>query len=154
MRKLVLFVATGAGSGYSPLASGAVGSVVGLALWLPLVRLPALAYAAAALIVFGTGVWAAQRAEVLFDRKDDGRITIDEVAGMLLSLAFLPARADVAVVGFLLFRLFDVWKPQPARAAEGLGGGLGVMADDAVAAVYANLVGQLLWRVLLPEGLL
>ena len=154
MRKLVLFVATGAGSGYSPLASGTAGSLVGLALWVPLLRLPAPGYAAAALAVCGLGVWAAQRAEALFGHKDDGRITIDEVAGMLLALAFLPARADVAVVGFLLFRVFDIWKPPPARAAERLGGGLGVMADDVVAAVYANLAGQLLWRVALPGGLL
>jgi phosphatidylglycerophosphatase A len=98
-------------------------------------------------------VWAAARAEGLFGKRDDGRITIDEVAGMLLSLAFLPYRLEVVVAAFLLFRVFDITKPPPARAAESLPGGLGVMADDLVAGLYANVVGQLLWRVVLPGGL-
>jgi phosphatidylglycerophosphatase A len=66
---------------------------------------------------------------------------------MLVSLASLPWRPEVAGVGFLLFRLFDIWKPFPARAAERLPGGLGVMADDLVAGVFANLGGQVLWRL-------
>ena len=94
------------------------------------------------------GAWAAGRAEQLFGQHDDGRITIDEVVGMLVSLAFLPARLDVALVGFALFRLFDIWKPPPIRLAERLPAGRGVMADDLVAGLYANLAGQILWRLL------
>ena len=93
------------------------------------------------------------RAEQLLGREDDGRIVIDEVVGMLASLALLPARIDVAIVGFFLFRLFDIWKPPPARLAERLPGGLGVVMDDVVAGLYANLAGQPVWRVALPEGL-
>jgi phosphatidylglycerophosphatase A len=148
MRIFVLALATGAGSGYSPVASGTVGSAVGLALWFALAGLPTFAYLGAVAAVIAIGIWAAGRAEVIFGRHDDGRITIDEVAGMLLSLAWLPARPEVAGVGFLLFRLFDIWKPFPARNAERLAGGLGVMADDLVAGAYANLGGQLVWRLL------
>jgi phosphatidylglycerophosphatase A len=153
MRNIVLFVATGAGSGYAPIASGTVGSGVGLLLYALLARLPITGYVAAVVVTTAVGTWAADRAERIFGRKDDGRITIDEIAGMLLSLVALPVRVDVAVVGFFLFRLFDIVKPPPCRACERMGGGLGVMADDLVAGLYANLVGQLLWRVLLPGGL-
>ena len=152
MRIFVLAVATGAGSGYAPFASGTAGSAVGLALWWGLAAAgaassPAL-YALVCAGVSALGIWAAGRAERIFARHDDGRITIDEVAGMLVSLAWLPARPEVAGVGFVLFRLFDIWKPFPARSAERLPGGLGVMADDLVAGAYANLGGQLLWRLL------
>jgi len=121
-----------------------------LLVWLALSGLGPMTYALAVLAVVVVGTWAADRAQAIFQRHDDGRITIDEVAGMLVSLAFLPARPEVVIVAFLLFRLFDIWKPQPARAAESLPGGVGVMADDLVAGVYANLAGQLLWRVILP----
>ncbi len=147
MRILVLALATGAGSGYSPVASGTVGSAVGLLIWLALAGLPPAGYAAATLAVVLLGIWAAGRALRLFGTHDDGRITIDEIAGMLISLFWLPARPEVVLCAFLLFRAFDVWKPQPAAAAERLPGGLGVMADDLVAGVYANVAGQLLWRV-------
>lgn len=152
MRKLILVVATGAGSGYSPVAPGTVGSGVALLLYLPLVGLGAAGYLVAVAGVSALGVWASGEAERIFERRDDGRITIDEVAGMLLALALLPVRLDVAVAGFLLFRLFDIWKPYPVRAVEVLPRGLGVMADDLVAGVYANLAGQILWRWLLPGG--
>ena len=153
MRKLVLFVATGAGSGYAPVAPGTIGSGVGLLLYLPLASLGGAFYLLAVGGVAVLGIWASGRAESIFERRDDGRITIDEIAGMLLALAFLPFRIDVVVAGFLFFRLFDIWKPPPIRAAESLSGGLGVMADDLLAGLYANLIGQLLWRVVLPGGI-
>jgi phosphatidylglycerophosphatase A len=153
MRKLVLFVATGAGSGYAPVAPGTVGSGVGLLLYVPLAGLGGASYLLAVGGVAVLGIWASGRAESIFERRDDRRITVDEIAGMLLALAFLPFRLDVAVAGFLLFRLFDIWKPFPVRAAESLSGGLGVMADDLLAGLYANLIAQLLWRVVLPGGI-
>jgi phosphatidylglycerophosphatase A len=152
MRIFILAIATGAFSGYAPMASGTFGSVVGLLLWWPIAGLGPGAYAVALVLVVLIGTWAADRAQTIFRRHDDGRITIDEVAGMLLSLAWLPARIEVVAVAFLLFRVFDIWKPQPARAAERLPGGLGVMADDLVAGLYANLAGQLLWRVIFAQS--
>ena len=152
MRIFILAIATAGGSGYAPMASGTVGSAVGLLLWGALSGLGPVGYGVALSFVALIGIWAADRAQGIFRRHDDGRITIDEVAGMLLSLFWLPARPEVVVVAFLLFRLFDIWKPAPARAAERLPGGLGVMADDLVAGLYANLVGQLLWRVIFAES--
>ena len=73
---------------------------------------------------------------------------------MLVSLIALPVRPDVAIVGFFLFRIFDIWKPPPARALERGQGGVAVMADDIVAGLYANVVGQVLWRWAFPGGLL
>ncbi len=150
MRIFILAIATGGGSGYAPIASGTFGSAVGLLVWLAAWQLGFghAAYAFGLLILVLVGIWAADRAQAIFGRHDDGRITIDEVAGMLVSLAWLPARLEVIVCAFFLFRLFDIWKPMPADAAERLPGGLGVVADDLVAGVYANLTGQLLWRVI------
>ncbi len=153
MRNLVLFVATGAGTGYAPIASGTVGSALALVLWAGLRGLPPAGYFALVVAVTALGAFAAGRAEAIFGRKDDGRITIDEVAGMLLSLALLPATVSpvlVAGAGFLLFRIFDITKPPPALLAETLPGGIGVMADDLVAGLYANLCGQVLFRWIWP----
>ena len=148
MRIFILALATGGGSGYAPMASGTFGSAVGLLVWLAASGLGPIGYALVVLAIIAIGIWAADRAQAIFRRHDDGRITIDEIAGMLVSLAWLPARPAVVVTAFLLFRLFDIWKPVPASTAERLPGGLGVMADDLVAGVYANLAGQLLWRVI------
>ncbi len=154
MRKLILFVATGAGVGYSPVAPGTAGSVIGLGLYFALSPLSTGVYVAVLGGLSVVAAWIADRAERLLGKHDDGRIVIDEVAGMLTSLAFLPARVDVALAGFVLFRIFDIWKPPPARRAERLPGGIGVVMDDLVAGVYANLAGQLLWWVAPPGGLL
>jgi phosphatidylglycerophosphatase A len=153
MRKLILFAATGAGSGYAPLASGTVGSVVGIGLYLLLAPLPPLAYLAATGALTLAGFWLADRAEAIFGRKDDGRITIDEVAGMLVALALLPPGVETVVLAFLLFRLFDIVKPPPAYQLQAVPGGAGVMLDDLVAGLYANLVSQLVWRVWFPGGI-
>jgi phosphatidylglycerophosphatase A len=150
MRNLVLFIATGAGSGYAPVASGTFGSAVGLALYALIAGLSPVPFLVATAVVTGIGVWAAHHAERIFEKQDDGRIVIDEIAGMLVSLALLPVGFTVAIVGFLLFRLFDIVKPPPCRWLESLHGGLGVMADDVFAGVYANLVGQVLWRLVWP----
>jgi phosphatidylglycerophosphatase A len=152
MRNIVLFTATGAGSGYLPGAPGTAGAGVGVALYLLLLQLPlplppgwtaALAFAAIAI----AGIWAAGRAERFLGRHDDPRITIDEVAGMLAALLFLPPRPEVIAFAFLSFRALDILKPWPVRRAERLPGGLGVMADDLLAGAAANLAGQLLWRL-------
>ncbi len=152
MRKLVLFIATGAGSGYAPVAPGTFGSAVGLLIYALLAGLTAAGLLAVAVVVVLVGVWASDRAERIFGVRDDGRIVIDEIAGMLIALLFLPVGPVVAGVGFLLFRLFDIVKPPPARAMESLHGGLGVMLDDVFAGVYATLVGQVPWRVVGPGG--
>ncbi len=100
----------------------------------------------AAAVLLAVGIWAADHAERIFERKDDGRIVIDEVVGQLLALAPLAAMAPAVrprspwllAAGFLLFRLFDIWKPGPVRLAErSFPGGAGVMLDDVVAGIFA-----------------
>jgi len=124
------------GAGYAPVASGTVGSFVTVvAIWL--LPLTPLRIAGALVVVTLIGIWAGSRVERLLGKKDPGVIVIDEVAGMLLSVILLPPTIPVLVTAFLLFRLFDIWKPFPARESQALTGGMGVMVDDLVAGVYA-----------------
>lgn len=140
MTRLAVFIATAGYSGYVPFAPGTVGSAVGLIVYLlvwwaqsPVVELALI------LGLFGAGVWAGTTAERYFGGVDPGPIVLDEVVGMLITLAFIPVGLSGALAGFVLFRIFDVIKPFPANRLEALHGGLGVMADDAMAAVYANI---------------
>lgn len=130
-------VASVFGAGYSPVASGTVGSLVtAVALWLlPLTR-PRMVVALVVVTVLG--IWAGSRVERALGRKDPGVIVIDEVAGMLLSVVLLPLPLSIPVLvaAFLLFRLFDIWKPFPARESQALTGGMGVMVDDLIAGFY------------------
>ena len=118
------------------MASGTVGSFVTLiALWLiPFTTLALLVTLATVTLV---GTWAGSRVERAIDAKDPGIIVIDEVAGMLVSVLFLPRTIPVLVTAFLLFRLFDIWKPFPARQLQEMHGGVGVMLDDLIAGAYA-----------------
>jgi phosphatidylglycerophosphatase A len=147
---LATVVATGLGSGYSPLAPGTAGSAVGLALYWPMRGLSPLALLAAIVLVSAVGVAAAARVARRAGQEDPGLVVVDEVAGMWVTLWLLPATPLVALVGFVAFRAMDVFKPWPARDLERLPGGWGIMADDLMAGVYANL----LVRVLLVSGLI
>lgn len=150
MRRLAILVATAGYTGYFPFAPGTVGSAVGLALFAAIRWFDRpLAEAAAAAAVALVGVWAAREAERHWDRKDPGAIVIDEVAGMLVTLLAVPVSWPGAIVGFLVFRAYDIVKPFGARQCERLPGGYGVMTDDLVAGLYGNLTMRvLLW--LLP----
>jgi phosphatidylglycerophosphatase A len=129
-------LASAFGAGYSPVASGTVGSFVTVvAIWL--LPLTPLRIAIALVVVVLVGIWAGSRVERLLGKKDPGVIVIDEVAGMLLSVILLPRTIPVLITAFLLFRLFDIWKPFPARESQALTGGMGVMVDDLIAGVYA-----------------
>jgi phosphatidylglycerophosphatase A len=124
------------GAGYSPIAPGTAGSAVAaVALWL--IPFSRLGFVATLLGVVLVGTWASHRVELLLDRKDPGLIVIDEVAGMMVSVALVPRSVPVLVCAFLLFRLFDIWKPFPARDSQSLPGGAGVMVDDLIAGAYA-----------------
>jgi phosphatidylglycerophosphatase A len=145
--RLAVFVATAGYCGYFPVAPGTVGSAAGLVVYL-LVRWAQSPVVEVGLIVglFLAGVWAGTTAERYFGGIDPGPIVLDEVVGMLMTLAFIPVGLSGALAGFVLFRIFDVIKPFPARRLESLHGGLGVMADDAMAAIYANVALRfLIW---------
>ena len=149
MTRLAVFIATAAYCGYFPVAPGTIGSAAGLIVYAivwwtqsPIVEVALIAG------LFVAGVWAGTTAEQYFGGIDPGPVVIDEVVGMLITLAFIPVGWSAALAGFFLFRVFDVFKPYPAGRFEQLHGGLGVMADDAMAAVYANISLRLLMWLL------
>ena len=144
MTRLAVFVATVAYCGYFPIAPGTVGSAAGLLVYLATwwVRSPVFEVCAI-VALFAVGVWVATIAERHFGGIDPGPVVIDEVVGMLITLAFIPVGVSGALVGFLLFRISDIIKPYPAGKLENLHGGLGIMADDAMAGVYANIALRL-----------
>lgn len=139
--KAVVFAATGGYVGMIPVAPGTFGTLVGLPLcWLLSTIGPAPALAAMVIFI-GTSVWIAHRAEAVLDRHDPGCIVIDEIAGMALTLIWLPFTVRTAVAGFIVFRLLDVLKPPPVRTLDRtLPGGLGVVMDDVAAGIMANLI--------------
>ncbi|MFL6229620.1 MAG: phosphatidylglycerophosphatase A [Pyrinomonadaceae bacterium] len=159
---VALAVAT-CGVGLLPVAPGTWGSLVGVGLYLSARAVGVEFFAGASgasrsgaqvealqtatvlvllILVTLAGVWAATRAEKLLGRKDPGAVVVDEVAGQLITFAFVPftSGAWVVVAGFVLFRAFDIWKPYPVRRLEALESGLGIMADDVLAGFYAATV--------------
>ena len=135
---LSLAVTTVFGLGYVPVAPGTFGSAAGLVVW-ALLPASVVAQGVAIAVVLILGSWTGAAAERHFGQCDPGPIVIDEVMGMLVTLYFIPVGWVGAIVGFFVFRAVDVVKPYPADRLERLPGGLGVMADDLMAAIYANL---------------
>jgi phosphatidylglycerophosphatase A len=141
-------LATGFGSGYAPFAPGTAGSALGLLLFWPLQRLPLSEQALVTAALFLVGVAAATHVARRVGIEDPSIVVWDEVIGMWVSLMALPFRPLTMALGFVLFRIMDVVKPYPARDLERLPGGWGIMADDVMAGIYANLVlrvGLLVW---------
>jgi phosphatidylglycerophosphatase A len=133
----VLFV------GYAPFFSGTIGSVPGAVVAFCLGDRP-LALLLLAFVLFVLGTLASSHGERIFGRKDPREVVIDEFVGMLVAFLWLPVTLQSLAAAFLLFRLFDIWKPFPARKFEDIPGGLGIMADDLVAGIYANLTYRIL----------
>lgn len=151
MNQLAKLVATWFGSGLLPGAPGTWGSLAALpfaVLWVWLGG--AWALSAATIAAFVVGVWASGRYATAIATEDPGSAVIDEVAGQWLAL--IPAALDwrLFVVAFVAFRAADIVKPWPARRAERLGGGVGIMADDIVAGIYAGIVTWIVGRLLPP----
>jgi phosphatidylglycerophosphatase A len=137
-------VATGAGSGFAPIAPGTFGSALALFIFVLFSPVGPALFALSWLALLALGVWAADRAERIYG-EDDGRIVIDEVLGQLLTLAPLliwgPISLTALVTGFVTFRVLDIWKPGPVGWAERhFEGGTGVVADDVVAGVIGALL--------------
>ena len=157
--RITLLTATGLGLGFIPLASGTWGSLLSLGLYVLLERsIPLLGSSLGHdwspgswgfliiqlifnVMIAAVGVWTSNSAEAYFGERDPGRVVIDEVSGQqIVFLGLAPVGWKVMLAGFLLFRLFDIWKPFPARQAESLPGGWGIMTDDWFAALYALLI--------------
>src|SRR6185312_1334157 len=142
MRAIALACATVLGVGYAPIAPGTFGSAAGLLLWWLLPASPAV-QAAAIAALFVLGSWSGTVAERHFGKTDPGQVVLDEVMGMLITLWLNPVGWMGVLGAFLLFRIADVIKPYPANRLERLPGGAGVMADDGMAAIYANIALRL-----------
>lgn len=147
MTRAAVFVATFGYAGLCPFAPGTIGSLAGLLVYAAIVRSGGGAVAELLTIValFAGGVWAGTIAERHFGGEDPGAVVMDEVVGMLITLFLVPVSISGAIVGFVVFRVFDIFKPFPTSRLERLHGGWGVMSDDAMAAVYGNLTLRLLW---------
>jgi len=154
VRRVAVLVATGFGLGYLPIAPATWASAAtALALIFVLPRLELPAFALLTLVVTAVAVWVSGPAEKTLGH-DAHPIVIDEVAGMMITVCGVPAIGFAVpshiltlIVGFVLFRIFDVWKPPPVGRAQELPGGLGVVTDDVLAGLYSNLVLQILARV-------
>ena len=151
MDRLILFIATGFGSGYLPIAPGTWGSLVGVALWFALRNLETIPYLGVIAGIFVVGTFCAGATEKIVDRADPGLVVVDEIVGQLLALLAVPHHPVAVLLAFLTFRVFDIVKPFPAGWLDRhLHGGLGIMLDDVVAGLYSFLVLQLVWRFAWP----
>ena len=151
LRDPVHFIAFGFGAGLAPRAPGTFGSIVGViaAWWLLEWPLPVRVGVVLAVIV--AGIYVCGESARRLDRHDDQRIVFDEIAGVLLtSLAVAENSVSALALVFVFFRVFDIWKPWPIRDVDhSLKGGLGIMLDDLIAALYAAVCVATI-RVLLP----
>lgn len=145
MKRFILFLATGFGVGYSPIAPGTLGTLVAIPVYCFLSEIPSPLYEITLVGFFFLSVWIAENAERFFGKKDDQRIVIDEIIGFLITMLWIPKTVPFTIIGFFLFRFFDILKPFPIRRLEkGLKGGYGVVLDDVMAGVYANIVLHLI----------
>jgi len=150
LQVLITFVATGAFAGYVPYAPGTVGSVLGLLLVKFATAAAWRCSPAASLVLFGLtfllGCIVAGHAEMIFGVPDSPTIVLDEILGMVATMFGNPSGWTWLIVGFALFRLFDIIKPWPASWFNRMHGGAGVMLDDLAAACYANITLEVLQR--------
>ena len=149
MKKFIILSASWFGTGFSPVASGTVGTLGAIPLYLLLTTISLPLYLLSLLAFFFFSCWASGHAEVIFGEKDSGKIVIDEVIGFLITMTAVTPSPLSIVAGFLLFRFFDITKIPPARFFDQkMKNGYGVVLDDVVAGIYACLSLHLLLRFL------
>ena len=140
MNQFILFWATGFGVGYSPLAPGTLGTLIAIPVYYFLSEIPSPLYEITLVGFFFISVWISENAEIFFGKKDDQRIVIDEIMGFLIAMLWLPKTPLFLLAGFILFRVFDIFKPFPIRRFEKVRGGFGVVLDDVMAGIFANVI--------------
>ena len=147
MKRFVIIASTWFGTGYSPLASGTVGTLAAIPLYLLMANLPDSAYIAVLVLFTLLSCRISGQAEVIFGEKDSSRIVIDEVVGYLFTMIAVPVGWKSVILGFFLFRFFDITKVPPARYFDrNLKNGYGVVLDDVVAGIYSCVALHLLTR--------
>lgn len=147
MTRIAKVIATVAYAGYAPVAPGTVGSAVAAVVYWALPELHPITGVPVCLFLLVVGVWASSRAEHVYGR-DASRIVIDEFTGFFIAVLLLPKTLAIIILGFFIFRFFDIFKPFPIRHAEKIKGGVGVMGDDVLAGICTNILLRLyLWIV-------
>ncbi|MCK9230448.1 MAG: phosphatidylglycerophosphatase A [Syntrophales bacterium] len=145
----IKIAATGLGVGMSPVAPGTLGTIVGIPLYLVFSVLPPPLCFLCVLVFIFFAVHVSAEAERLFRERDSSKIVIDEIAGYLVVMMFVPPSVFTVVAGFLLFRFFDILKPFPIRIIEKrLPGGFGVVGDDVAAGIYGAVILNILIRLI------
>jgi phosphatidylglycerophosphatase A len=149
MRRLVILLATWWGVGLSPIAPGTAGTLAAIPLFLLLSLLPLWLYLPCVLGIALLACWVAGKAETIFQEQDSRVIVIDEVVGLLVTMTALPPTWPLLLVGFCLFRAFDIIKPPPIRLFERkVKGGYGVVLDDVLAGIYAHISLRIIFFLL------
>ncbi len=141
MERLIRLFSTFFYVGMIPFAPGTMGSFAGLLVFLSANDAPLVCAVLFALIV-GLGFFSAGRAESVFAKKDPREVVIDEAAGIFIVFFMVPVHALNLLAGFVLYRVLDIFKPFPVRRLEGLRGSFGIMSDDLLCGIYANLILQ------------
>ena len=146
--RAVIFLATGFFVGTVPFASGTFGSIIGLPLVFLLSRINLLLSVAIILLFILFAIGIASATEKILNQKDPAKIVIDEIAGIMVAFTGLPFNLKTVIAGFVIFRVFDILKPFPIRSLERrVSGGSGVVLDDVLAGVYANLILRLAFYI-------
>jgi len=144
MNRFFIFIATGFGAGFSPIVPGTMGTLVAIPIYYSVSSISSPLYELTLVAFFFFSSWISHQAEGYWGSKDDRRIVIDEIMGFLVTMLWVPKTLFSIVAGFILFRFFDILKPFPIRRLEGVKSGYGVVLDDVLAGIYANIVVHLL----------
>jgi len=144
MIRVILLFATGLGVGFSPVVPGTMGTLLAIPIFLLVSSIPSPVYEWTIIAFFFLACWVSDKAQSHWGKKDDQRIVIDEIMGFFATMMWLPKTALFITLGFVLFRIFDILKPPPVRRLEQMRGGYGVVLDDVMAGIYANIVLQLI----------
>jgi phosphatidylglycerophosphatase A len=148
MNQLILAIATGCYVGRLPMAPGTWGSAAAFVPWLFIRGFSLPIYLAVLAVVFIVGFFTAGSAEKIINQPDPGCIIIDEILGMLIALTLCPAHPAAWLIAFILFRIFDIFKPFPVSWFDRhIHGGIGIMMDDVVAGVYTFVCLQIIWAL-------
>jgi len=152
MDRFFLFLAAGFGAGYVPIAPGTAGTLIAIPIFLALSLIPFPLHELTILTFFFLASWISGEAQRYWGRKDHPRIVIDEIMGYLITMLWLPKTLLFVTLGFFLFRFFDILKPPPIRLLEKARGGFGVVLDDVLAGVYANIILRIISYFILSPG--
>ncbi|MCB4792405.1 MAG: phosphatidylglycerophosphatase A [Elusimicrobia bacterium] len=140
MKILIKFLSTGFFIGYFPLIPGTLGTFASAFIYWQLLPKNNILFLLITLVMVAVSVPVCTKAEVVFGKKDEKRIIIDEIAGFWVSMLLLPRSSGVLFAGIVLFRLFDIYKPFFIKKVQVWNGGLGVVADDVFAGLFTNII--------------